>query len=158
MARKKKATKHSFTPEIKAEAMRLIFEEHYTSKQAAESIGCSVNAIQKWKVAAKSGKVKKAKAAAEEAETTEPTVKSARKAKKTRKTRKGKRGRVAKKTVAVSSAAHQPAVTFDEFAHDYWKECAEAMEVMQLPPSLMPKAIEHINNVLRYAYDQFYGQ
>ena len=160
MAPKKKAKKHSFTPEVRAEAMRLCFEERYTAKQAAEAIGCSTNAIQKWKAAAKSGKIKKAtaKATTEKAETAEPAAKFVKKVRKTKRGRKGRR--VARKTVAVSdvTVTHQPPITFDAFAHDYWNECAEAMDVMQLPPDLMPKAIQYVNNVLRYAYDQFYGR
>ena len=44
---------------------------------------------------------------------------------------------------------------FDEFVQDYWSECAEAADVLRLPPDIAPKAVQYVNNVLRYAYDQF---
>ena len=161
MAPKKKVARNSFSPETKAEALRLIFEDGYTAKQAAEYPGCSTFAIQQWKVAAKkNGKAKAITKVVKDAETAEPTVKKVKKkGKKTKKASK-KSKTTAKKTVAVPSVdvAHLSPISFDEFVHGYWNECADAMDVMLLPPDLMPKAIQYVNNVLRYAYDQCYGQ
>ena len=44
----KKKTK-GFSPRIKKEAMRLIFDEKRPMKEVAAQIGCSVNSIQAWK-------------------------------------------------------------------------------------------------------------
>ena len=159
MAPKKKATKKSFTPEIRAEAMRLIFEENYTAKRAAETIGCSTFSIQQWKAAAKkNGKAKVAKKTVEDTSSVEPTVKKVKKTKKASK--KGKK--VAKKAAKVVSvdvaAANIPAISFDEFAQGYWSECEGAADVLCLPPDIAPKAVEYVNNVLRYAYSQFAGK
>ena len=155
MAKKKTSVRKSFTVETKAEALRLIREEEYTAKQAAEQIGCSVQAIQQWKAAAKSGKIKiAAKGNSNGAKTTEPVVKSVKKAKKSkRRRRKG----VAKQTVA-TVPTEKPQITFDEFVQDYWHEYPEATDILRLPPDLMPTAVQYVNNVLRYAYDQFCGR
>ena len=147
MAPKKKATKKSFTPEIRAEAMRLIFEEKYTAKRAAEAIGCSTFSIQQWKAAAKKNGKKPATKAVADTESAEPTVKKVKKTKKASK--KGKK--VAKKTAQVVSAG-KPLISFDEFAQGYWSECEGAADVLCLPPDIAPKAVEYVNNVLRYAY------
>jgi len=163
MAPKKKATKNSFSSETKAEAMRLIFEGGFTSQQAADHIGCSVNAISNWRAAAKKngGKAKVAKKTVEDTESAEPIVKAAKKVKKTKKA--GKKGKkVAKKAAKVVSADVAPccasAVSFDEFVQGYWSECKGATAVLQLSPDLAPQAVEYVNNVLRYAYDQFCGE
>ena len=145
---KKKAVKKSFTPEAKAEALRLISEGH-TRKEVAAQIGCSTAAIQLWKVEAKSGKIK---AAAKSAESVKPAAKSVKKAKKTKRRRKG----VRKTTVATTPAA-KPLITFDEFVQGYWSGCKGAMDIMRLPPDVTPKAIQYIHEVLRYAYNRFSG-
>jgi len=41
---------------------------------------------------------------------------------------------------------------FDEFAQGYWRESADTAMIFQLPPDLMPKAVEYVNSVLAYAY------
>jgi hypothetical protein len=131
--------------------LRLIREEGYTAKQAAEYAGCSPAAIQQWKAAAKAGKIQ---VTANGAGTAEPAaVKSGKKAKKSRRRRKG----TTKTTVAVVSAV-KPVITFDEFVHGYWSEYPKAMDVMRLPADIMPKAVEYVNNVLRYAYNRCCNQ
>jgi transposase-like protein len=151
MAKKKASNRYGFTPEIKAETLRLIRDEGYTAKQAAEFAGCSLNAINDWKAAAKAGKIKVAvKSTTNGAKTAEPTVKSVKKAKKTKRRRKGK-----KAATVVVAPADKPSITFDEFVQDYWKKCAGASDVLRLPADIMPKAVQHVNNVLRYAYNQF---
>ena len=110
MAPKKKSTRQSFAPETKAEAMRLIFEEKYTAKRAAEAIGCSTFSIQQWKAAAKkngNGKAKAVKKTVEDTESAEPTVKAVKKVKKTKKAGK-KSKKVAKKAAQVASAVMAP--------------------------------------------------
>ena len=161
MAPKKKSTRHSFSPEVKAEALRLIREDGYTAKQAADYAGCSINAISNWKAAAKkngNGKAKSAKKIVEDTESAEPTVKAVKKPKKAGKKSK----KVTKKAAKVVSANVAPccaaAVSFDEFVQGYWSECKGATAVLQLPPDLAPQAVEYVNNVLRYAYDQFCGE
>ena len=161
MAPKKKSTKQSFSPEIKAEALRLVFEEGYTAKKAAEYAGCSTFSIQQWKAAAKkngNGKVKAAKRTVEDTETAEPTVKKVKKTKKAGKKSK----KVTKKAAKVVSANVAPccaaAVSFDEFVQGYWSECKGATAVLQLPPDLAPQAVEYVNNVLRFAYAQLAGK
>ena len=150
MAKKKASDRYGFTPEIKAEALRLIRDEKYTAKEAAEYAGCSLAAIQQWKAAAKAGKIK---VAANGAETAEPVVKSVKKAKKTKRRR---RKATTVSTVAITTVA-KPMITFDEFVQGYWSEYPEAMDVMRLPVDIMPKAVEYVNNVLRYAYNRFSG-
>jgi hypothetical protein len=46
----------------------------------------------------------------------------------------------------------KPTITFDEFVQDYWKEYKGASDVLRLPPDIMPKAVQYVNDVLRYAY------
>jgi len=164
MAPKKKATKNSFSSETKAEAMRLIFEGGFTSQQAADHIGCSVNAISNWRAAAKKngkGKAKAANKKVEDTESAEPTVKAVKKVKKTKKAGK-KSKKVAKKAAKVVSADVAPccaaAVSFDEFVQGYWSECKGATVVLQLSPDIAPQAVEYVNNVLRYAYNQLCGE
>jgi len=135
MAKKKASVRKSFSPEIKAEALRLIREEGYTAKQAAEYAGCSTFSIQQWKAA-------------------EPGAKSV---KKTKKTKRRKRKNVAKTTVGIAPA-EKPLITFDEFVQEYWNECEGASDVLRLPPDIMPKAVQYVNNVLQYAYDRFCGR
>jgi len=158
MAPKKKPTKHSFSPEIKAEALRLVFEEGYTAKKAAEFAGCSTFSIQQWKAAAKkngNGKVKAATKTVADTVSAEPTVKIAKTVKKTKKA--GKKGKKVAKKIAETAAVTTgiaPVVTFDAFVHAYWNECPGATDLLQLPPDIMPTAVEYVNNVLRYAYDR----
>lgn len=154
MAKKKASSRYGFTPEIKAEALRLILKDGYTAKQAAEYAGCSLAAIQQWKAAAKSGKTKAAaKKTTTEADTAETAVKSVRKVKKTKRRRKG----VAKTAVATAPAV-KPSITFDEFVQNYWSEYEGASDVLRLPADIMPKAVQYVNDVLRYAHEQFYGK
>jgi transposase-like protein len=129
MAKKKASVRKSFSPEIKAEALRLIREEGYTAKQAAEYAGCSTFSIQQWKA-------------------TEPGAKSAKKSKRR------KRKNVVKMTVGITPT-EKPPITFDEFVQEYWNECEGASDVLRLPPDIMPKAVQYVNNVLQYAYDRF---
>ena len=151
---KKKASRYGFTPEIKEETLRLIREDGYTAKQAAEYAGCSINAIQQWKAAAKSGKkTVAAKETGNGADVVELAVKSVKKAKKSKRRRKG-----TKKTTVVATPAEQPSISFDEFVRGYWNECEGAGDVLRLPPDIMPQAVQYVNNVLRYAYDQFCGR
>jgi len=148
MAKKTASDRYGFTPEIKAEALRLIRDENYTAKQAAEYAGCSLAAIQQWKAAAKKGKIK---VAVNGAGTAEPVVKSVKKSKKTRRRR---RKGTTKTTIATAPVA-KSIITFDEFVQDYWSECKGAMDIMRLPSDMMPKAVQYVNDVLRYAYDRF---
>ena len=139
MVRKQKTSgRKSFSAETKAEAMRLIHEEGYTTKQAATQIGCSINAIQNWKAAAKTA------------------GRAAKPAKKARKIKRRRRKDVAKTTVGTVSVT-KPPVTFDKFVQAYWNESPEATDILRLPPDLMPAAVQYVNNVLRYAYDRFCG-
>jgi len=132
-----------------------MISEGYTAKQAAEYAGCSTFSIQQWKAAAKSDKMKTAvKETAEETEVAEPTVKSVKKAKKAKRRRRN--GKT--KAVVVAVSVEKPSISFDEFVQDYWSEHPEAADVLRLPPDLMPKAVEYVNNVLRYTYDRFCEQ
>jgi len=152
---KKKANRYGFTPEIKAEALRLIRDENYTAKQAAEHVGCSESAIQLWKADAKAGKIKvAANGTSNGAETAEPAVKPAKIAKKTK---RGRRKGVKKTTIAIAPA-EKPIITFDEFVQDFWRDHPEAMNIMCLPPDITPKAVQYVNDVLRYAYNRFIGK
>jgi hypothetical protein len=144
---KKKASRYGFTPEINAETLRLIREEGYTQKQAAEFAGCSINAINDWKKAA--GKIK---VAVNGAGTAEPAAKSVKKSKKRRR-RKG----TAKAAVGTMPSG-KATITFDEFVQKYWSEYKGASDVLRLPPDMMPKAVQYVNNVLRYAYDRLGGE
>ena len=53
--------KRNFSAKDKKEALRLIFEEKLTMRQAAAKIGCSVNSIQSWKAKHRSKKSKPSK-------------------------------------------------------------------------------------------------
>jgi transposase-like protein len=148
MAKKKKTSRYGFTPEIKAETLRLIREEGYTQKQAAEFAGCSINAINDWKKAAG-----KTKVAANGADTVEPAVKSVKKGKKTKRRRKG-----TTKAAVVATPVGKLSTTFDKFAQNYWSEHKGAMDIMRLPPDMMPKAVQYVNDVLQYAYGRLGGE
>ena len=145
---KKKPVRKSFSPETKVEALRLIREDGYTQNQAAEYAGCSVNAIQNWKVAAKAGKIK---VAAQEtkngANTAEHSVKSVKKAKRQQK------GSMA--TTTRTAATGKPQITSDDFVRDYWNKGTRAVDALLLPPEIGQKVIQYVNEALRYAYDQF---
>jgi transposase-like protein len=142
---KKKAVRKSFSPETKTEALRLIRDESYTAKQAAEYAGCSVNAISLWKAEEKSGKIK---VAASGADADKPTVKSVKKSKKSKRRRS--------KRVKASTVRTAPAgITFDEFVQEYWSKSGKASDILRLPADIMPKAIQYVNDVLRYAYNRF---
>jgi hypothetical protein len=146
MAKKKKAVgRNGFSAEIKAEALQML-RDGYTQQQAADHIGCSTFSILQWKKAeAKSGKTK---VAVNGADTAEPAVKSVKKGKKTkRRRRKG-----TTKVAVVATPAGKPTITFDEFVQGYWKEYKGASDVLRLPPDIMPKAVQYVNDVLRYAY------
>jgi transposase-like protein len=150
MAKNSASSRYGFTPEIKAEALRLIRDEGYTQPQVAEQMGCSVSAIQLWKAEAKAGKLK---VAANGTKTAEPAVKSVKKGKKTK--RRRRKGAAVAASVAPVT---KPQFTYDEFVQDYWKKCDGAMDIMRLPPDMMPKAVQYVNNVLRYAYDKLNGK
>ena len=47
--KKRSVTKKGFSAKVREEAMRLIFEEKLSMKDAAAKIGCSVNSVQAWK-------------------------------------------------------------------------------------------------------------
>ena len=119
----KATVKKVFTPEIKAETLRLIAEENYTLQQAADHAGCSVASIQSWKAGTPSGKKRK---------------------KSSKKLHKSKH--------AVKASAHSHD-SFEEFVQEYWRKHKDAGDVLQLPPDIAPKAVQYVNNVLRYAYD-----
>jgi len=140
MANKKQATaKKSFSSEAKTEAVQLITQEGYTLKQAAEKMGCSVASLQNWKKAADAG-----------------GGKTSVKATKKRKARK--KGKKTAKKAVIMAPVQKSSITFDEFAQNYWSEYSGAADVLRLPPDIAPKAVEYVNNVLRYAYDQFCEQ
>ena len=150
MATKKKASaKKFFSAEAKAKAVRLLAEEGNTLKKVAKKIGCSVASLQSWKKAA--GAVSVETAVEEFAEVT---------AKPTKKTKKvGRRGKkMVKKTAAKTAPVQKSSITFDEFVQDYWSECEGATDALRLSPDITPRAVEYVNNVLRYAYDKFGGQ
>jgi transposase-like protein len=152
---KKKTGRNGFSQEVKAEALQML-RDGYTQQQAADHVGCSTFSIQQWKKAeAKAGKTKVAvKETVNGAGTAEPAVKSVKKG------RKGKRRR--KKGVAVSAVGTVPSgktpITFDEFVQGYWKKCEGASDVLRLPPDIMPKAVQYVNDVLRYAYERLVGE
>jgi len=155
MAKKKAPNRYGFTPEIKTEALRLIRDESYTAKQAAEYAGCSVNAIHNWKAESKAGKIKvAAMGTSNGTETAETAGKSA---KKTKKTKRRKRKGVTMTTVA-KTATEKSSISFDEFVHGYWSEYKGASDILRLPADIMPKAVQYVNDVLRYAYNRFNGQ
>jgi hypothetical protein len=62
------------------------------------------------------------------------------------------------KIAVVAAPAGKPSITFDEFVHGYWKEYKEASDVLRLPPDMMAKAVQYVNDVLRYAYGRLGGE
>lgn len=125
--------------------MRLITEEGFTMKQAADKIGCSVNAIQNWKAQYKNS------------DGVTPSF-----PKKAAKSAKGKKGskKIANRYVqgnAGTAVAKGTQVAFDAFVRNFWSKHAKAAEVLLLPPEIAPEAVRYINDVLRYAYKQLHG-
>jgi len=123
----------SFSVEEKAEALRLLKDGH-TLKEVAQQVGCSVASLQSWKKAT-GGKQKSKK----------------------------KKAKSSKKVAAVEATTECDCescccVSFEEFARGYWAEAPHAEKVLSLPPDIMPEAVQYINNVLKYAYDNLCGQ
>jgi transposase-like protein len=141
--KKTKSVRNSFSPEIRAKALRLMAEDGYTLNQTAAEIGCSVAALQNWKKADKEGTWNAPAVEEWDAEvTTEP-------AKKTKKVKRRKKA--VKKATVVPKAT----MSFEDFVRDYWRKNAKASDVLLLPPEIAPEAVRHTNDVLRYAYEQF---
>ena len=121
--------------------MQLIAEGTLTQKQIAKKIGCSVNAIQQWRAKFK--------------ESDGSTPSAPRKAvKRAKGIRRGKK--TARRRVETMSAA-KPRTGFDEFVRNYWNKNSKAADVLLLPPEIAPQAVQYVNDVLRYAYDQLHG-
>ena len=121
----------SFSAEEKADALQLLKDGH-TQKEVADQMGCSVASLQLWKRAAggkKKGKKKKAKS------------------------KKKAAGTAVECTCECCCC-----VPFEDFVHDYWTKYPKASEVLKLPPDIMPGAVEYINNVLKYAYNNLCGK
>ena len=124
--------------------MRLIAEGALTQKQIATKIGCSVNAIQQWKA-----KFKKSDGA-----TPSAPKKAAKRAKGKKRGKKASR-RIVRSHVALTMG--MPQISFDEFVRNYWNNNPSAADVLLLPPEITPKAVQYVNDVLRYAYEQLLG-
>jgi transposase-like protein len=145
--------KKSFSPEVRAEALQLINEGKLTQKEVALQIGCSVAALQKWRSMSKTRKKKLAAAK----RSTEPVEATAQKVKKTRKTRKTRRRRRSVVLPPVAAPlAENPQVVVDAFIQNYWAECADAKQILCLPPDATLKTIQCVNNALRYAYRELH--
>ena len=140
----KKATRKGFSAKTKEKAMQLLAEGELTQKQIAKKFGCSVNAIQQWKA-----KFKKSGAS------TPSTPKKA--AKRVKGKKKGKKAARRTQRSNVTVIATKSWITFDEFARNYWNDNPSAADVLLLPPEIAPEAVRHINEVLRYAYEQLHG-
>jgi len=149
-------TKKSFPPEVRAEALRLIGEGKMTQKEVALQMGCSVAALQKWRSMSKKRK-KKLAAAKRSTEHAEPVAATVKAVKKTRKTRKGRRRQksVALPPVAASMKENQQ-VAVDAFIQNYWAECADAKQILCLPPDATLKTIQCVNNALRFAHRELH--
>jgi len=61
---------------------------------------------------------------------------------------------VPKATVQQPSADKTSRTGLDEFVRDFWRQGGRATEVLLLPPEIGPKVVQHVNDALRYAYDQ----
>ena len=140
----KKAARKGFSTKAKEKALRLIAEGTLTQKQVAAKIGCSINAIQQWKAKYK------------EADGSTPSV-----PKKATKRAKGKkRGKKAGRRIPRNNetvTVIQSRTSFDEFVRNYWNNNPSAADVLLLPPDIAPEAVQYVNNVLRYAYEQLHG-
>ena len=146
----------SFSPEVRAEALQLISEGKLTQKEVALQIGCSVAALQKWRSMSKTRK-KKLAAAKRSTAHTEPAATAVKKVKKTRKTRKTRRRRRSVVLPPVAAPlAENPQVVVDAFIQNYWAECADAKQILCLPPDATLKTIQCVNNALRYAYREIH--
>ena len=124
---KKKRKHKGFTPEKKAEAVRLL-QEGNTLKQVAGQMRCSIAALQNWK-----------KQFAEEA-----TVAPTRKAKYDA----PKMEDVPKAEVAKPLQAR---VSYEKFVRRYWE--ARAVDVLLMEPAVSSEIVKSVNEALRYAYD-----
>ena len=140
----KKATRKGFSAKTKEKAMRLIAEGTLTQKQVAAKIGCSINAIQQWK----------AKFNESDGSTPSAPKRAAKRAKGKKRGKKAAR-RTLRGKVAMTVVT--PRTSFDEFVRDYWNNNASAADVLLLPPEIAPKAVQYVNDVLRYAYEQLHG-
>ena len=120
----------TFSANERAEALQLLKDGH-TLKDVADKIGCSVASLQSWKKAAGGKRKKKAKS---------------------------KKKGTAVKATAECTCECCSCIPFEDFVHDYWTKCPKAGEVLKLPPDMMPGAVEYINNVLKYAYNNLCGK
>jgi transposase-like protein len=124
----KSKTKKGYPVKVRTEAMRLIFEQHYTSVQVAAQLGCSVACLQKWK-----------KRYLEELDhkSSSPSA------------------HVNKNTSSNSiDTPNKIPVNFDDFARNYWQEGTRAVDVLLLSPEIGPKVLNYVNEALRYAYEK----
>jgi transposase len=122
----------SFSPETRAEALRLL-KEGLPQKEIAERIGCSIPSLQSWKKQAGGKKKKKAKLSK-------------------------KNAAAVKTTDAECTCECCNCVPFEDFVRDYWTKNPNAGEVLKLPPDMMPEAVKYVNDVLKYAYDNLCGK
>ena len=125
---KKKRKHKGFSPEKKAEAVRLL-QEGSTLKQVAGQVRCSVAALQTWK---------KQFAAAK-------TVASAREAKR----EVSKVEEVPK--VEIAKPQSPPRVPFEKFVRKYWE--GRAVDVLLMDPAMSSEVVKCVNEALRYSYD-----
>ena len=138
----KKTNRKTFSAEDKERALQMI-AEGTPQKEIAAEIGCSIPALQLWKTAAKKAKPAVAKKAAKKA--VKKTAEKKTSAKKVKK--------VAPIAPATTSAAQ---VSFDEFVHDYWADCAASAD-KRATKQFTPQAIQETYSILRYAYAKLCG-
>jgi len=147
------ATRKTFSPEDKVEAIRLINEEGYTQQQAADHIGCSVFSVQQWRRKSAKKSRKKAKKDIAGIDLAEPMAKVKRRRRRSQKAkRRQQRG------VALAPAAVKPQFAFDELVQKYWSKSADTVAVASLPPDIAPKVMQYVNNALRYAHEKLQSE
>ena len=125
---KQTAGRKRFSPEEKAEAVRLLTEEQWTAKDVALHYNCSINAVQNWKAEYKS---KDLLPRGTEPYSTEEYQES--------------------KSQQTTSSPKAVAPSFDAFVRKYWQD--KAVDVLLMKQETSMEIVKHVNEALQYAYD-----
>ena len=130
--------KITFTPQQKAQAMKLI-NERWTAAEVCEEIGCSMASLQNWKKDFKEGKISLSDLPLdgdEDEEEEEETAPS-----------KGAH----KSTPMASYSPPKCIISREDFIKDYWKSQSVG-DVMKMPESI-DEVVKLVNHALKFAYD-----
>ena len=130
MAKKTKAKKITYSPEVRQKAMRLLTEKKLPATEVAKQLGCSYATVLSWQ--------KKEQASTAPAD---PKASEAAPAASVNHSPKSEQKKLL------------PEPDFDTFVRDYWNEGTRAVDVLLLPPEISPKVLNYVNEALKYGFE-----